>query len=171
MTGMRLRYWIRRKWSQIKRVWDFLPLIWKGYDWDYHYAIELFQHQLKRMADHIGSNTAWSLDNKQTASRIRTAVELMDKVYNEEYGMGYYDVIEKKYGKSNFEFIETGEFDDKGDPYYTMEIRYEKDYTKEEIELINEEKRALQLECKDKQEHAHKILWDYIEHNIQQWWD
>ena len=167
----KIKYWFKRKWSQIKRVIDFSPLIWKGYDWDYHYAIELFQHQLKRMADHIGSDKAWALENKQTASRIRTAVKLMDKVYNEEYGMEYFDIIEQKYGKSNFEFIETGDFDDKGDPYYTMEIRYEKDYTKEEIESINEEKRALQLECKDKQKRAHKLLWGFVEHNIQRWWD
>ena len=167
----KIRYWFRRKWTQIKRVWDFLPLIWKGYDWDYHYAIELFQHQLKRMAVHIGSDKAWALENNQTASRIRTAVELMDKVYNEEYGMEYFDIIEQKYGKSNFEFIETGDFDDKGDPYYTMELRYENDYSKEELQSISDERRALQLESKDKQKRAHKILWDFVEHNIQRWWD
>ena len=167
----KIKYWFRRKWSQIKRVIDFLPLIWKGYDWDYHYAVEVFQHQLKRMADHIGSDKAWALENKQIASRIRTAVKLMDKVYNEEYGMEYYDVIEEKYGKSNFEFIETGDFDDKGDPYYKMEIRYENDYTEEELQLIDEEKRQMVLECRDKQKRAHKLLWDFVEHNIQKWWD
>ena len=112
-----------------------------------------------------------ALENKQTSSRIRTAVELMDKVYNEEYGMEYYNVIEEKYGKTNFEFVETGDFDEKGDPYYTMEIVYENNYTKAEIELINEERRVLQLECRDKQKRAHKLLWDFIEHNIQRWWD
>lgn len=164
-------YWFKRKWSQVKRVWDFLPLIWKGYDWDYHYAVELFQHQLKRMADHIGSDKAWALEHKQTASRIRTAVELMQKVYDDEYGIEYYNIIEQKYGKSNFEFVETGDFDEKGDPYYTMEIVYENNYTKEEIELINEERRVLQLECRAKQKRAHKLLWKFIEHNIQKWWD
>ena len=46
-------YLFKRKWRQIKRVIDFLPIIWKGYDWDYRYAVELFQHQLKRTADQI----------------------------------------------------------------------------------------------------------------------
>lgn len=167
----KIKYWFKRKWSQIKRVIDFLPLIWKGYDWDYHYAVEVFQHQLKRMAVHIGSDKAWGMEHKQTASRIRTAVKLMDKVYDEEYGMEYFGIIEKKYGKCNFEFIETGEFDEKGDPYYIMEIVYKNNYTKEEIELINEERRALQLESRDKQKRAHKLLWDFVEHNIQSWWD
>lgn len=168
---MKIKYWFKRKWSQIKRVIDFLPLIWKGYDWDYGYAVELFKHQLKRIADHIGSDKAYALENKQTASRIRTAVELMQKVYDEEYGMEYFDIIEKKYGKANFDFIETGEKDEKGEPYYRMELRYEKNYTEEELQLIEEERRQLVLECRDKQKRAHRVLWSYIEHNIQRWWD
>ena len=166
-----MKYWFKKKYKQIERVIDFLPLIWKGYDWDYHYAIELFQHQLKRTANHIGSDKAYTLENKQTASRIKTAIELMDKVYNEEYGMEYFNTIEKKYGKSNFDFVETGDFDDKGDPYYTMELRYENDYTEEELQLISDERTALQLECRAKQKHAHKLLWKFVEHNIQNWWD
>ena len=71
-------YWFKRKWRQVKRVADFLPIIWKGYDWDYHYAIELFQHQLKRTAHEI-EHRGHSLNRKQTASRIRTAVELIEK--------------------------------------------------------------------------------------------
>ena len=30
--------------KRIKRVIDFLPMIWKGEDWDYYYSIELFQY-------------------------------------------------------------------------------------------------------------------------------
>ena len=168
---MKIKYWFRRKWSQIKRVVDFLPLIWKGYDWDYGYAIELFQHQLKRMADHIGSDKAWALENKQTASRIRTAIELMDKVYNEEYGMGYYDIIEEKYGKSHMDFVELKEKDEKGQPYYSLEITNELARDEEHQKEIDEERRLLVLKYRDKQKRAHKILWDFIEHNIQRWWD
>jgi len=167
----KIKYWFRRKWSQIRRVIDFLPLIWKGYDWDYHYAIELFQHQLKRMADHIGSDKAWALENKQTASRIRTAVELMQKVYDEEYGMGYYDIIEEKYGKSHMDFVELKEKDEKGQPYYSLEITNELARDEEHQKEIDEERRLLVLEYRDKQKRAHKILWDFIEHNIEKWWD
>ena len=163
-------YWFKRKWRQIKRVLDFLPIIWKGYDWDYNYAIELFQHQLKRTANEIESNGHLQ-NSKNVVSRIRTGVELIEKVYDEDYAMEYFDIMEKKYGKSNFDFVETGEFDKKGDPYYTMEEFYENDYTKGELGLISEEKSTLRLESFAKQKRAHKILWDFIEHNIQNWWD
>ena len=167
----KINYWFRRKWSQIKRVIDFLPLIWKGYDWDYHYAIELFQHQLKRMADHIGSDKAWTLENKQTASRIKTAIELMQKVYDEEYGMGYYDIIEEKYGKSHMDFVELKEKDEKGQPYYSLVVTNELARDEEHQKEIDEERRLLVLEYRDKQKRAHKLLWDFIEHNIEKWWD
>ena len=52
-----------------------------------------------------------------------------------------------------------------------MEIRYENDYTEEELQLIDEEKRQLIWKCRDKQKRAHKLLWDFVEHNIQKWWD
>jgi hypothetical protein len=164
-------YWFKRKWRQVKRVVDFLPIIWKGYDWDYQYAIELFQHQLKRMADHIGSNKAWGMEHKQTASRIRTAVELMEKVYDEEYAFEYMKQMEEKYGKSSFEFEELDELNKNGDPYYTMVEKWEEDYTESDIKLIDGEKNTLMRESRAKQARAHKILWRYIEHNIQHWWD
>ena len=162
----KIKYWFKRKWSQIKRVIDFLPLIWKGYDWDYHYAIELFQYQLKRIADHIGSDKAWALENKQTASRIRTAIELMDKVYNEEYGIGYMDIIEEKYGKSHMDFVEVDKKDENGRPDYSLVLTNELARDEEHQKEIDEERRLLVLEYRDKQKRAHKILWDFIEYNI-----
>jgi len=163
-------YWFKRKWRQIKRVADFLPIIWKGYDWDYHYAIELFQHQLKRTAHEI-EHRGRSLNRKQTASRIRTAVELMERVYDEEYAFEYIKQMEEKYGKSSFEFEELDSLDKNGDPYYSMVEKWEEDYTEADINLIDGEKNALMWESRAKQARAHKILWRYIEHNIQHWWD
>ena len=167
----KIRYSFRRKCSQIKRVIDFLPLIWKGYDWDYHYAVELFQHQLKRMADHIGSNKAWGMEHKQTASRIRTAIKLMGKVYDEEYGTEYIDDIEFLYGKTRYEFVELEEKDEKGDPYYEM-VRSNEFATDEKHQKeIDEVRYQMLLKSQDRQKRAHKLLWSYIEHNIQNWWD
>jgi len=36
----RIKQFIRR----VKRTRDFLPMIWNGYDFDYRYAIDLFQY-------------------------------------------------------------------------------------------------------------------------------
>ena len=76
---------MKRFFRRVRRVIDFLPIIWKGEDYDYHYSIELFQYQLERTADFLESDKAYTLDAKATASRVRTAAELMDRVYNDYY--------------------------------------------------------------------------------------
>jgi hypothetical protein len=109
--------------KRLKRVWDFLPIIWKGYDFDYAHAIELFGYQLKRTADLLESNKAYAVDSNIQAQKIHTTLRLMDIVYNEEY----------------MEDFDNGKI--------SME------------------------EAVKKQEKAHQLLWKYIEHNIQGWWD
>ena len=162
---------IKRLIYRVKRVIEFIPVIWKGYDFDYHSSIELFKYQLKRTAEYLESDKAKTLEAKTNATKIWTAVELMEKVYDEDYAVEYFDIIRKKYGKSNFSFVETGEFDKKGDPYYTMEESYENNYTEAELQLISDEKTALHFKGRAKQKRAHKLLWSFIEHNILNWWD
>ena len=76
---------MKRFFRRVRRVIDFLPIIWKGEDYDYYYSIQLFQYQLERTADFLESDKAYTLDAKATASRIRTAAELLDRVYNDYY--------------------------------------------------------------------------------------
>ena len=121
-------YWVKRKIQQIKRVIDFLPLIWNGFDWDYSYAIQLFKKQLERTASFLESDKVYSLSSKTNAQKIRTALRLMDIVYEERY-------VE--------EFLNSDGGNDREGFRRVM----------------NNQKRA------------HKLLWDFIEHNIQYWWD
>ena len=81
-----IRWFFRR----LKRVWDFLPIIWKGYDFDYAHAINLFKYQLERTADFMESDKAMTVDADIRAKRIRTAIELLQKVYDEDYGCEYH---------------------------------------------------------------------------------
>lgn len=157
-------YWFKRKYRQIQRVIDFLPLIWKGFDFDYGYAVDLFKKQLERTANYLESNRAYSMDAKNRASRIRTAIRLIDKVYEEEYAHEYVGKLEKLYGENVLDWDEISVGKDR----YEMEYEYEKWDNAAEISKM---KRKLFKESIDKQKRAHKILWDYIEHNIQSWWD
>jgi hypothetical protein len=164
-------YWFKRKWRQIKRVIDFLPIIWKGYDWDYRYAVELFQHQLLRTAKEI-KKRGNRVDRENVASRIETAVEFLEKVYEDEYAFEYARKIEETYGPSRLKTIELDEIDNDGN-WITGEMIevYEREYTKDELQLIQDEKDNLRNESYAKQKRAHKLVWKYIEHNIQGWWD
>jgi hypothetical protein len=121
-------WWFKRKIRQIQRVIDFLPMIWSGNDWDYLYSLDLFQKQLERTATYLESDMAVTQNAKIHAQKIRTALRLMDIVYDDTY---------------------ITEFLDGGDSENADEF----------VKVIKKQKRA------------HKLLWDFIEHNIQKWWD
>ena len=167
---MGMRYWFKRKYRQIERTLSFLPLIWRGYDWDHRYSIDLFQHQLKRTEKSIRENGN-HVGNHNTASRIKTAVDLMQKVYDEEYGTEYINHIEFAYGKTKYEFVELEEKDENGDPYYKLVHWNEKAVDDKHQKEIDELRHEMMLLSQDKQKRTHKLLWDFIEHNIQNWWD
>ena len=159
-------YWVKRKIRQIKRVIDFLPLIWNGFDFDYRYATDLFKKQLERIADEMESDRGRLINSKTNAQKIRTAIRLMDKVYDEEYGCEYQDKLKELYGEKVLDwwFEDAG----RGDDSSYLRYEYEKWDNSEEIKKVE---RKLFLESKDKQKRAHKLLWDFIEHNIKSWWD
>ena len=123
-----MREWFKRKIRQIQRVIDFLPIIWSGNDWDYLYSLDLFQKQLERTATYLESDKAVTQNAKMHAQKIRTALRLMDIVYDDTYIT---------------EFLDSGDSENADGFVRVMK----------------------------KQKRAHKLLWDFIEHNIQKWWD
>lgn len=157
-------YWFKRKYRQIQRVIDFLPLIWNGFDFDYQYSIDLFKKQLERTANFLDSDRSYSMDAKQRASRIRTAIRLMEKVYDEDYSHEYVKKLEQLYGKDVLDWNTISV----GQERYELKYQYEKWDNRDEID---EMKIKLFKEANEKQKRAHKLLWNFIEHNIQHWWD
>jgi hypothetical protein len=158
-----IKYFFERKYRQIERVIDFLPIIWKGFDFDYYYSIELFKKQLERQAKLFESDTLNPDRSKQNASRIRTAIRLMDKVYNDEYELEWVDKLKEEYGSDilDFKFEDTG----RGDGTSYLKYKYE------DLNMRSKMKKELIKESREKQKRAHKLLWDFVEHNIQYWWD
>ena len=165
----RITYPFKNFFRKTKRLIEFTPIIWNSYDWDYNYAIDLFIFQLERIAKSLESPNSYGVDSKQRAMRIRTAVKLMRKVYDDYYEMEYFDEMEKKYGKHQFNFIQKDD-----DPtLYTISTRYgeEGQYTEEKLIKIKEEENDLRLKAQKKQEKAERILWELINHNLRWWWD
>ena len=157
-------YWFKRKYRQIKRVIDFLPLIWNGFDFDYTYALQLFKKQLERLADELESERAITYRAKIKAQKIRTAIRFMEKVYNDEYNFEYQNKIKELYGEDALDW----EFEDTDMGSTHLKYKYENWDNADEIIKME---RKLYEESLEKQKRAHKLLWDFIEHNIQGWWD
>lgn len=37
----------------IKRIWDYLPLLWEDRDWDHVYLLHMMRFKIRRMRDHM----------------------------------------------------------------------------------------------------------------------
>ena len=165
-------YFFRRKYHQISRVIDFLPVIWNGFDFDYKYSIELFKKQLERQATFLESDRAYTLSAKMNAQKIRTVIRLMDKVYDEEYASEYMVLIDKLYGTTHYEFVDANEVSKRTDEkLYEMKVWNENAVDEQHQKEIDEVRKQMMLHSIDKQKRAHKLLWDFVEWNIQGWWD
>ena len=132
-------YFIQRKIRQIKNLFKWIPIIWKQYDFDYRYAIDVFKFKLSTIADFLDSEKSYSLGAEDNASRIRMVIRLMDKIYDGEYGLEYQTKLKNIYGDDilDCEFIEN----DKG----TFTIKYKYELTRTESEIIEINKMNIEI--------------------------
>lgn len=164
---------IKQFFRRVKRTLDFLPMIWNGHDFDYGYALDLFRYQLERTADFLDSDRANNIYAKKISFRIKTATVLMQKVYDEEYAMAWMDQIQKEFGPTalNLKSVlikpDTPGLEELAG-HYLYKSEYE-DW--DNAEEIRERIKVLADQCNAKQKKAERILWQWINHNIKQWWD
>jgi hypothetical protein len=114
----------------------------------------------------MSSPNTITVNANSRARRIKTAIELLDKVYGEEYGMEYQDQMKKIYGDNvlDWNFEDTG----KGDGSSYLNYEYEKWENKNEVKETFDK---LFKQSKEKQIRAEKLVWKFISHNIRGWWD
>lgn len=165
-SGYDFTYFFKRKTYQIKRVIDFLPIIWRGYDNDYIYALELFKHQLERMATFFESAKAYTTDAKERAKEIRLALKLMDIVQDGKYVTETFDNIERLYGKLTFHSVLLEDMPG----MYELKITNLKAKDAEHQKEIDALTSVLLKEARQKEKKAQRLLWKYIDHKINGWW-
>ena len=165
-----ITYWPRRKWRQIKNVISWIPVVWKQFDFDYMYSLEVFKHQLLKQAKFMESDKAYGVNSHIDAQKIRMVVRLMDKVYDEDYTLEYQQRLKDTYGEDVDELV-FEEIPDRPD-FNTMKWNYEVDEKYESLrEEIRENKDKWFKESHEKQERAHKLLYKLLEFYIRGWWD
>jgi hypothetical protein len=159
-------YKIKLFFKRLKRVIDFLPIIWKGYDWDYRYAVDLFQYQLSRTANFLDSEKTYSADAKHNAQRLKMIIRLMEKVYEESYTFEGSEKLSEEFGPMNLEWEPQ-----ENNTYKLKGFRWEKAVDDAHNKSINEVYSVLLTQGQIKQERAHELLWKLISHNIRKFWD
>lgn len=164
-----ITYFFRRKYEQVRNIIRWIPILWKQYDFDYMYSVDVFKFQLENLHKRLSNEAAVTESSDRVARKLRTAIDLMDKVYKDEYSFEYYDHLETLFGKgvNDVEFIPV-----EGKPEVSRLVyKYELDKNPKDALRIQKVKDELFKRSQEKQERAHKLLWVYIEHHIRTWWD
>lgn len=151
--------WFYRK---VKRLIEWLPVIWKGYDWDYRYATDVFKYQCLRIAKYMEDYDP-HMESKEVAKEIRDWVLELEKVMDEEYSTAYLKEVEDKYGEDATGFC----FKPHEGGGYTLEWNYKNMENSEEIKKFQNE-RAKEADTRQK-EHEEQ-LWKNLEEKIRGWW-
>lgn len=155
---------INSYYRRVKRLIEFIPKIWRGYDFDYHYSLDLFKYQLERTAKVL--ETGYRRDGEHQARRIRTAIKLIDLVYNEEYSAQADKEFTEKYGHCNFDWQL-----DESTGMYSLDLKWESATDEAHNEEIQNKWSEAMHASYDKAQRAEDILWRFIGHNIKYWWD
>lgn len=154
--------------KRIRKIIKYIPIIWENwYDWDYTTAINVFKFELGNIANHLESDNAYTVRAKGKAKRMRLAIKLLERAYNDYYMDEYYDKLESKYGKSTIDFIPLQD----NEELFEMVTVHERELSEVEKKNYEIEKEILINEAVTKEEKTKRLVWRIIHQNIEHWWD
>lgn len=163
----RILWEIKNFYYNIKRIIEWIPVLWNNYDFDYRYAIDIFIFKLNKIADLLDSNKSYTENASQKAKRIRLAIKLLERGLDDYYHEEAMLKVTELYGEK--EMI-TKPIDDKPGTF-SIDFVWAKDLTPEEIEEADKFYSKMIKEGYAKDDRAIKLAWRIIEQDIRGWWD
>jgi len=164
-----IKYPVRRFFRKVKNVFRWLPTIWKDEDYDYNFINEILIKKLEHTRDFFLSDRTHIAEAEKVAAEIQEAIDRLHMTRDswEFYEEPAHDAIEKKWGKSKFNFIPTN--DGTGSSY--MEIEHENVKTDEDKEQYSKELREAMKQCRKDYMKDKKEAYKFIAKHIDGWWD
>lgn len=163
----------------LKNIVKWFKIVWKDRDYDDSFIFEALKFKIENTAKYT-ERRKWFVGWEIEVSRMRTCVELINRIQNDYYGVEYLD-----YQESNHNFVESDIRDDDGDMMYEMKSelisenfdQYFKKYgstyrkvIKEYGDSLNKDSLALRVSNKNHQK-AKKLLFNILEKHIESWWE
>lgn len=151
--------------KKIKKLWHWLPIIWKDEDWDYVYFLEIMRHKLISMRGFFNSDQTVTLYSKNRAEEMEICIKILNRLIADEYHINTHIFHNKKWGDIEIDFISIN------DKYNEMvsnrkKVKTEKDKEQEKKEF---------LKCMEQGEYLKKqdiqYLGKLLTRHLRKWWD
>lgn len=154
---------IKRTIEKIKKIIDYIPILWNDEDWDFEYLLLLLKFKLNRIKKCIHKNDIIvKHEQREIFIGINQAVHHIDNYLNSD------EAFEEYVGKMPFEVGFKTEKNNEG--YYnliTLNKQTQKPLTKEQDEIYNK----YLIDKNNFQQKEWELIFDTIKQEGQKWWD
>lgn len=150
---------VRKFFKRLKKIYDYIPLLWEDEDWDHDYLTKMLRYKLTRMAKCIKDNNYVEANNR-IAKQINYAVFLIDRFDNNDeifFSDPRYIALKEQYGDLKF-----GGF---------RGLSPSKITTLEEYEDYNKGMSVLYKEYAAREEDTLDRLFKHMRKYFRHWWD
>jgi len=86
---------LNETYHRLKRILDWIPILWKDYDWDHACLLRILEFKLRRMAKHHLEDGV-TLHREKTAHQLNEAAALCKRMADENYGVSTGDFYDLK---------------------------------------------------------------------------
>jgi len=145
-------YPVRGFYRSVRRVLDYLPVIWNNYDWDQGYMLQLFAFKLRRMQKSF-ENDKWHTDANKTARQIQICAFLLERLAGDELERPHWDEFYKTYPTF-------GTFSTDENGYSSMRDR---EKWGKEFKRLNDHDEVVRKQDLE-------LFWKIFSKNYQRWW-
>jgi hypothetical protein len=140
----------------LRNLWKWRSVVWNDRPWDYVYIFKALRFKLDETQKCIDGNFVGS---EEEASKMRSLIEAIDRIIEDDYVKEEYEKMDRKYGKLEMIF--------NNDNSLTMTREHLKE---EDKETERKETLALaELEAKRRQQDIN-FVFDTMKNDIQRWW-
>lgn len=154
---------IRRIISKIKKIINYIPILWNDEDWDFEYLLLLLRFKLNKIKDCIHKNDIIvKHEQREIFIGINQTIRHIDNYLNSD------EAFEEYVEKTPFEVEFKTEKNNEG--YYnliTLNKQTQKPLTKEQDEIYNK----YLIDKNNFQQKEWKLIFDTIKQEGQKWWD
>lgn len=172
---------IKTFYRNIKRIISWFPVIWSDRNYDYTFTYKILKKKLQTKRDYFRK-----LDLNSEVKNLNIAINLIDKLIDEDYTIEYTDYVSK-----DFKFIKKED----GNELYRMQTEYKWERLDEYInknlgslrrmkklysiktdyfdsdELSIEEKESIAMDIgRYKHEKCKRIFFNFLHDKIESWW-
>ena len=76
---------IQRFFFNIKRIIEWIPILYNNFDWDYYYLLKIISFKLKLMEKHFREDGC-TTSAKENAKEMKALIEICNRLIEDNYG-------------------------------------------------------------------------------------